>query len=180
LPQLTLSGTVLVGAAGAPGTAQLVTQTSLGTLTFDVYSIDPSHLKFVETDGVAFMVGDAFPQQTTIPAATNVFTVAGMDLVAGFPFVAGGFIVTDGSSISNVLRALMRWDSSGRTRITGLPLQSSWTIDDDDGFAMRRCRLPRPLRLIGHQRSATSKYIPRWDQRVATAQSNLSIGRFTD
>ena len=105
LPQLTLSGTVLVGAAGGPGTAQLVTQTSLGTLTFDIYSIDPNHLKFIETDGVAFMVGDAFPQQPTIPAATNVFTVAGMDLVAGFPFVAGGFIVTDGngsvSSTSN-------------------------------------------------------------------------------
>ncbi len=105
LPQLTLSGTVLVGAAGAPGTAQLVTQTTLGTLTFDVYAIDANHLKFIETDNLAFLVGDAFPQQTTIPAATNVFTVAGLDLIQGFPIVAGGFIVTDGngnvSSTSN-------------------------------------------------------------------------------
>jgi hypothetical protein len=96
LPQLTLSGTVLAGAPGAPGTAQFVTPTSLGTLTFDVYAIDANHLKFIETDSVAFFAGDAFPQQTSIPAGTNVFTMSGVDFIAGSPFVAGGFIVTDG------------------------------------------------------------------------------------
>src|SRR5436305_1704377 len=45
LPDLSLSGTVLLGAAGAPGTAQFVTQTTLNTLTFDVFPIDSNHLK---------------------------------------------------------------------------------------------------------------------------------------
>src|SRR6266567_2836504 len=79
LTQLTLGGTLLVGATGAPSVAQLVTQTTLGTLSFDVYVIDANHLKFIETEGAAFLVGDAFPQQTSVAAATNVFTVAGVD-----------------------------------------------------------------------------------------------------
>jgi hypothetical protein len=96
---LSLSGTVTVGAAGAPGTAQMVTQTTLGTMTLDVFPVDASHLKFIETDGKAFLAGDAFPQLSSVPAGTNVFTLAGLDYrgTSPVPFVAGGFLVTDGS-----------------------------------------------------------------------------------
>jgi hypothetical protein len=99
LTQLALSGVVPVGAAGAPGAGQLVTETSLGTLQFDVYAIDANHLKFIEVDNVAYLTGDAFPQQTSVPTGTNVFTLAGVDFLANptGPFVAGGFLVTDGN-----------------------------------------------------------------------------------
>src|SRR5207253_1294887 len=68
-----------------------------GTLQFDVYAIDANHLKFIEVDNVAFLIGDAFPQQTSVPAGINVFTLAGVDFNAQAPFVAGGFVVTDGN-----------------------------------------------------------------------------------
>src|SRR5579859_2895190 len=100
LTSLSLSGSVLVGAAGAPGTAQLITSTSLATLTFDVFPIDSNHLKFIETDGAAFLAGDAFPQ-SSIPASpsTYVFTLSGLDFTpttGPAPFVTGGFLMTDG------------------------------------------------------------------------------------
>jgi len=120
-PQLTLSGTVLVGAAGAPGTAQLVTETSLGTLAFDVFAIDATHLKFIETDTLASLAGDAFPQQTSIPTGTNVFTVAGVDVrspTAPVPLVAGGFMVTGNGNVSSTSSEDL---NDGGTVTTGIP-----------------------------------------------------------
>jgi hypothetical protein len=85
-----------VSLATAPGTAKLIT--TEGTFSFDVYPVDSSHLKFVETDSFPILAGDAFTQSASIPTA-NVFTVAGFDFVVGGPFTAAGLIVTDGTSL---------------------------------------------------------------------------------
>jgi hypothetical protein len=92
LTNLTLSGNVLIDTA--PGTAQLVT--TAGTFTFDVFVIDGTHLKFIETDSLPIVAGDAFTQQTSVPNGPMVFTMAGLD-TSNFPFVTGGFMVSDGN-----------------------------------------------------------------------------------
>jgi len=67
------------------------------SLAFDVYPIDNTHLKFVETDTNGTLSGDAYSQTTTaIPAETLAFTIAG-DFPSGTPFAGGGFMVTDGA-----------------------------------------------------------------------------------
>lgn len=83
-----------VSLATVPGLATLTT--SAGTLSFDVYPIDATHLKFIEIDALTIMVGDAFPQASSIPTGANVFTISGLDSVQG-PFTAAGLIVTDGA-----------------------------------------------------------------------------------
>lgn len=94
--QLVLTGSVLVGSGNAPGSASL--NTSFGNLTFDVFAIDSTHLKLIENDGLAILVGDVFAQPTaTIPAGNLVFTMAGLD-TSGFPFAAGGLMTSDGTS----------------------------------------------------------------------------------
>jgi hypothetical protein len=68
------------------------------TYTFDVFPIDATHLKFIETDALPILVGDAFTQTSSIPTGNNVFTVAGFDNsvnVAG-PFTAAGILDADG------------------------------------------------------------------------------------
>src|SRR4051812_38315760 len=54
--QLPLSGSVTVDSATTPGSATL--NTTFGTFTFSVYSIDSNHLKLIENDGQAVLVGD--------------------------------------------------------------------------------------------------------------------------
>ena len=93
LTSLALSGSVSL--ATVPGVATLTT--SAGTLNFDVYPVDATHLKLVEVDPAPIVVGDAFTQTSSIPAGPNVFTVAGFDAVALGPFTAAGIIVTDGN-----------------------------------------------------------------------------------
>ena len=97
LQALPIQGAVL---AGSPGSAQLrTTAPGLGTLHFDVWAIDSTHLKFVETDSTAFLAGDAFVStgQTAFPSGPLVFTLGGEDTTQG-PFVAGGLLTSDGSS----------------------------------------------------------------------------------
>jgi hypothetical protein len=99
--QAALSGSVLVGSGTAPGSASILTGCSSGALTFDVYTIDSTHLKLIESDGAAFLVGDAFAQTSaTIPQGGLVFTMAGLDSLSssGAPFVSGGTVVSDGAS----------------------------------------------------------------------------------
>jgi hypothetical protein len=91
---LALSGN-LVLTSGTNGTAAF--NTSFGDLTFDVWVVDSTHLKLIETDttsGLA-LAGDAFPEQTTFTAGQLVFALAGADTGIQFPFVAGGFVTTD-------------------------------------------------------------------------------------
>jgi len=89
-----LTGSVVVSSS-APSTT-LITS-SYPNLTFDVFPISASHLKFIEMDSNALMLGDAFSQtSTTIPTGTLPFTLLG-DVSTNVPFAAGGFFVTDGN-----------------------------------------------------------------------------------
>jgi|HubBroStandDraft_6_1064221.scaffolds.fasta_scaffold58614_2 hypothetical protein len=92
-----LASTVTV--AATPGTAQLTTSaTGFGTLNFDVWPIDASHLKFIETDGTVNLAGDAFSSTgQSFPAGTLVFTMSGLDSL-GVPLAEGGLLTSDGTS----------------------------------------------------------------------------------
>ena len=97
LQALPIQGTVLLG---SPGAAQLRTSApEYGTPHFDVWPIDPTHLKFIEMDSTAFLAGDAFVStgQTAFPSGPLVFTLGGEDTTQG-SFVAGGLLTSDGSS----------------------------------------------------------------------------------
>jgi hypothetical protein len=95
LADLPLSGSVVL-TSSTSGTAVLGTSSIFGSLTFDVWVIDSTHLKLIETDAGAVLAGDAFTQQTSFPAATLAFTVAGADST-GNAFAAGGLAASDGS-----------------------------------------------------------------------------------
>ena len=49
-----LPGTATLGTGTGPGSITLSTGT-FGTLTFDYYPIDATHLKFIETDYIQFL-----------------------------------------------------------------------------------------------------------------------------
>jgi hypothetical protein len=85
-----LSDSSVVLTSGTAGTATLDTGI-LGPLTFDVFVIDSTHLKLIETDGIELLSGDAFTQQTSVPAGTLAFTLAGFDS-SGASFAAGGLL----------------------------------------------------------------------------------------
>lgn len=99
--QQVLSGSVLVGSGSTPGTATLTT-TPFGTLTFDVYAVDATHLKLIESDGVYLLVGDVFSAPTaSIPSSGLVFAMAGLD-PGGNPFVAGGTVDSAGNGLEDI------------------------------------------------------------------------------
>jgi hypothetical protein len=102
----TLTGSVTLPSSSAAGSAQFVTGTSYGTLTFDVWPIDSTHLKLIETDGFLLTAGDAFTQQTTIPAGQLVYTMSGLDS-GQYLLASGGFFTYDGSQVlSNGFEAM--------------------------------------------------------------------------
>ena len=91
-----LTGVVQVGSGTTPGPATLAT--SFGTLTFDVYAVDSTHLKLIESDGLEILVGDVFTQPSaTIPSGNMVFSMVGPD-PGGNPFAAAGLMTSDGTS----------------------------------------------------------------------------------
>lgn len=116
LANLSLGGSVLLGAAGAPGTALLAaTSSPYGTLSFDVWPVDSTHLKLIETDGLNYIEGDAFTQQTSIPSGQLVYTMAGFDSTNALMSV-GGYMTYDGSSlISNGLEDINDSGSIGQS-----------------------------------------------------------------
>lgn len=86
---------------GGPGTAQLITNAaSFGTLHFDAWVIDATHVKLIETDSTAYLAGDAFVStgNTAFPSGQLVFTLSGED-TAQFPFSAAGLLTSDGTSL---------------------------------------------------------------------------------
>jgi hypothetical protein len=78
-----------------PGTATITS--NAGTFHFDVFPVSSSDLKFIETDPVSVMIGEAFTQTSTIASGASVFTVAGFDTVAQGSFAAAGIVDTDGN-----------------------------------------------------------------------------------
>ncbi|HTC56691.1 MAG TPA: hypothetical protein VK706_09795 [Candidatus Sulfotelmatobacter sp.] len=102
---IALNGSVTLGSSGAAGTAVLAGTGSPYGTQFDVWPIDGTHLKLIETDGVEYIAGDAFTQQTSIPAGQLVYSMSGLD--AGNLLASGGFMSYDGSSvISNGFEAM--------------------------------------------------------------------------
>lgn len=101
---LSLTGSVSAGSGTTPGAATL--NSSVGSLSFDVYAIDATHLKLIENDGRAVLVGDLFSQPSAnIPSGTLSFTMASLDIPSltnstGNPIVlaVGGTVGSDGSS----------------------------------------------------------------------------------
>jgi len=97
LPTVNSGSTVLV--SGTPGRATLVT--SGGTFNFDVYGIDATHWRLIETDSFPILSGDLFAQTSTaLPSGQVVFTMAGFDYStsAGGPLAVGGLMTSDGTS----------------------------------------------------------------------------------
>ena len=102
---LSLTGSVTAGSGTTPGAATL--NSSVGNLSFDVYAIDATHLKLIENDGKAVLVGDLFSQPSaTIPAGTLSFTMASLDIpsltnpntVNPIVLAVGGTVSSDGSA----------------------------------------------------------------------------------
>ncbi len=96
------SSSVTVGTGTAPGTAQLITA-GFGTLAFDVFAVDSTHVKLIETDSNFLLSGDAYTPGTTLPvSATLAFTMSGLDTLSSpFPLAVGGTFPVDANS--NVL-----------------------------------------------------------------------------
>jgi hypothetical protein len=83
-----LGGQVILG----PNTSSMLS-TSPYTGNYDVYAIDPTHLKFIETDSLPVLSGDAYSQTSTaMPTGPLAFTMTG-ELSGGNTFAAGGFMV---------------------------------------------------------------------------------------
>lgn len=102
-PGLTLTGTVTLGSGSTPGTATLTAtdssnSTPFGTLTFNVYVVDATHLKFIETDASPILGGDAFTQHgaglPSTPTALAFIMAGGVST----PLSVGGLMTIDGVS----------------------------------------------------------------------------------
>jgi hypothetical protein len=81
--------------AGSPGTSTL-SSGAFGALSFDVWVIDSTHFKLIETDPytTAVLAGDAYVSTgQSFPANNLVFTMSGYD-DEGFPLAVGGLIST--------------------------------------------------------------------------------------
>ncbi len=88
---LTLSGTT-------PGASFVVA--GVDTFTFDVFPIDNTHLKLIETDGILLTSGDVYTQGTSIPTGQLVFTMAGENISAQTPLDSGGWLTNNSGTIS--------------------------------------------------------------------------------
>lgn len=132
LPLATTSSLVLTSSTN--GTAQL--DSSAGTLTFDVWVIDSTHLKLIETDtsSGAALYGDAFPQQTSFTAGQLVYTMSGLDS-SGNPFVAGGYVTADASG--NLTNGVEDYNDNGNAVGSGSPTFTGSCAT----FAAGRCQL---------------------------------------
>jgi len=96
--KLALTGSLTVGSGTAPGTAILHSTFGTETFTFDVYAIDATHLKVIETDGQAVLVGDVLSQSSTdFPSGNLIYTMSGLDS-NGDLFATGGVMASDGAS----------------------------------------------------------------------------------
>jgi hypothetical protein len=130
---LPLTGTVVLSSSTF-GTATL--NTDFGSLLFDVWVIDSTHLKLIETDTSGLTLsGDAFTQITTFTAGQLVYTLSGVD-DEGDPVVAGGYVTTDTNG--NLSAGLEDFNNAGST---GTVQPFSATCNASAPFAGGRCQL---------------------------------------
>ncbi len=100
--QIETSSGIFVPASGSgAGTATLTTGNGLfPSLNFDVWIIDSTHLKLIETDGTAVLAGDAYVSTgQSFPSGNLVFTMSGDDSEGG-PLVTGAVLAASGGSIT--------------------------------------------------------------------------------
>jgi hypothetical protein len=131
---LALNGSLVLSSA-TNGTA--VFNTAFAGLTFDVWVVDSSHLKLIETDTTSgyALAGDAFPQQSTFTGGQLVFTFAGAD-VGEDPLVAGGFVTTDTNG--TLTNGIEDYDDAGNLA-NAIPFTG--TCNATAPFAGDRCEL---------------------------------------
>lgn len=100
----TLTGTY-TGTSLALQSSALTTLTG-GTATFDYFVVNARHLRLVETDGNAFLLGDVYlapplPQggynSTLLASGKYAFTMGG---ATNSPYAAGGVFISDGGGTS--------------------------------------------------------------------------------
>jgi hypothetical protein len=112
--QISTASVVSLGAT--PGTATIASSAG-SSFTFDVYPIDSTHLKLIETDGSFLMVGDAYTQATSLPTGALVYTMAGLD-TSSIPMGVGGWLNTD--SNGNILTSLEDFNDGGNVNTSPL------------------------------------------------------------
>ena len=147
------AGSVTLTAGSTFGTASLTAGTGPCTVgcTFDVFPVDATHLKFIEVDTNAVLVGDAFTETSSIATGNNVFTVAGFDPLVPGAFTAAGLIVTDNSgnvtsgSVEDINDAGLASQATGitgsYTLLTGGRSQLTLTsfVNGNNGVACSGC-----------------------------------------
>jgi hypothetical protein len=127
---ITINAGSALSAGSTPGTATLVT--SGGTLNFDVYSIDATHMKLIEKDSFPILTGDLFAQTSSaFPSGSLVFTMAGFDFSTANsgPLTVGGLMTSDGTS--TISSGEEDYNDAGITDST--PLAFSGTIAPSSG-----------------------------------------------
>jgi hypothetical protein len=132
-PGQTLGGQVTLGPSATPAT--ILSTTSFTGLTFDVYAIDATHLKFIEMDSFGTLLGDAFSQTSTnVPTGTLAFTMAGF-ITSTEPFTAGGFMVTDGAG--NITTASTEdYNEDGTPSSASVPFSATYTSAGTGRFTL--------------------------------------------
>jgi hypothetical protein len=132
----TLTGNFALGPSATPSTT-LTTTTSgaasgFNTLTFDVFAVDATHLKFIEMDSTAILSGDAFSEPSTaMPTGTLAFTMAGE--LSGGAFASGGFMTLTGTTVTGS----EDFASSTGTSTQSTPATFSATLTSDSTHAGR-------------------------------------------
>jgi hypothetical protein len=123
-PNMPLTGALVLGPSTTPAT---VFTTTFGSLTFDVIPISATHLKFIEMDATADLVGDAFAQtSSSLAAGTLAFTLEGTyPTTSGFS-AAGGFMVTDGAG-NIVTTSTVDANNSGSVSPAPIPFSGTYT-----------------------------------------------------
>jgi hypothetical protein len=128
-----LTGSVILGPSATPST--VLDTTSFAGLTFDVYAIDATHLKFIELDSFGTLSGDAFSQtSTTVPTGNLAFTLSGF-ISSTEPFAAGGFMVTDGAG--NITTASTEdYNEDGTPSSASVPFSATYTSAGTGRFTL--------------------------------------------
>jgi hypothetical protein len=129
IPDQGLTGTVALGPSSTPATI-LTTQSF--ALTFDVYAIDATHLKFIEMDALPIVAGDAYSQPSAAISGTLAFAMAGE--FESNPSAVGGFMVTDGAG--NITNASTEDVNESGTFSSSIPFTASYSSTGSGRFVL--------------------------------------------